>query len=168
MYGSEAQTNQAKTMINALLKKIIEDGYNTLHESLQNYPKGIVGAMLKRFGTDLGILHELEGVHSVKFLVSQRKLEVVASLNSLEEVLDAIRGLAGELSEAADSEEESCPVCLVPPKAGERSRLQHCGHLYCSPCLLLQITASAWPLSCCEQVYLFAVTTANLNKILGL
>ena len=128
-------------MIIALLKKIIEDGYNTFHESLQNYPKGIVGAMLKRFGADLGILHELEGMHSVKFLVSQRKLEVVASPSSLEEVLDATRGLAGELSEAADSEEESCPVCLVPPEAGESTRLQHCGPLYCSPHLCTQITA---------------------------
>ena len=152
-------------MINALLKKIIEDGYNTFHESLQNYPKGIVGAMLKRFGADLGILHELEGMHSVKFLVSQRKLEVVASPSSLEEVLDATRGLAGELSEAADSEEENCPVCLVPPEAGENTRLQHCGPLYCSPHLCTQITASSWPLACCERTGIFLSSDNNKNYI---
>ena len=119
---------------------------------MQQYPKGIVSAMLKQFGVDLRVLHDLGGVHSVKFLVSQRKLEVVASQEALTKVLETLRGLAEELSADSEYEEECCPVCLSPPEGDHRVRLQHCGHLYCSPCLHMQIRATAWPLACCPQV----------------
>ena len=62
-----------------LLGKIINDGYNTFHEMVQNYPNGMVKEMIKRFGQDFQDLLDIEGVHQVKYLVNMKKIEIEAS-----------------------------------------------------------------------------------------
>ena len=152
IFGSVSQANKARTLINALLSKIIDDGHNTSLESLDKYPNGLVSAMLKEFGVDLKYLHDKEGVHDVKFLVLQRKLRIVASPAGLQQVQEELLNIAEQLPEVGPlgEEEECCPVCLSPPEDGRR--LEHCGHIYCSPCLTLQILSSSGSLLCSHQV----------------
>ena len=153
IFGSVSKANKARTLINALLSKIIDDGHNTSLESLDKYPNGLVSAMLKEFGVDLKYLHDKEGVHDVKFLVLQRKLRIVASPEGLRMVQEALKDVAEQLPEAGHlGDEECCPVCLSPPEDGKR--LEHCGHIYCSPCLTLQILSSSGSLLCSHQVTL--------------
>ena len=124
---------------------------DTYLENLNKYPNGIVGAMLKEFGVDLKSLFDKEGVHEVKFLVLQRKLRIVASSEGLKQVQQMLENVAKQLPEVKTfGEKECCPVCLSPPVDGKR--LEHCGHIYCSPCLTLQIMSSSWPLLCSHQV----------------
>ena len=108
--------------------------------------------MLKEFGVDLKYLHDKEGVHDVKFLVLQRKLRIVASPAGLQQVQEELLNIAEQLPEVGHlgEEEECCPVCLSPPEDGRR--LEHCGHIYCLPCLTLQIMSSSGPLLCSQQV----------------
>ena len=152
IFGSVSQANKARTLINALLSKIIDDGHNTSLESLDKYPNGLVSAMLKEFGVDLKYLHDKEGVHDVKFLVLQRNLKIVASPAGLQQVQEELLNIAEQLPEVGSlgEEEECCPVCLSPPEDGRR--LEHCGHIYCLPCLTLQILSSSGALLCSHQV----------------
>ena len=66
-------------MLSRLLGKIIDDGHNTYHEDIRKFPNGLVKDMIREFGSDFTDLHEIEGVHSVKYLVNLRKIEVVSS-----------------------------------------------------------------------------------------
>ena len=151
IYGSVSQVNKARMRINELLLKIDDDGHNTYLESLKKYPNGLVSAMLKEFGVDLKYLYDKEGVHDVKFLVLQRKLRIVASPEGLQQVQKELENLAEQLPKVDNFvEKECCPVCLSPPEDGKR--LEHCGHIYCSPCLTLQIISSSSPLLCSHQV----------------
>ena len=43
--------------------------------------------MVKTFGPDFRSLLDMEGVHSVKYLVSMRRLEVIASPSGYSEVM---------------------------------------------------------------------------------
>ena len=108
--------------------------------------------MLKEFGVDLKALYDKEGVHEVKFLVLQRKLRIVASPKGLQDVQMELENLAKQFTEEGSfgEEAECCPVCLSPPLHGKR--LEYCGHIYCPPCLTLQIMSSAWPLRCSHTV----------------
>ena len=152
IFGSVSQANKAKTQINALLSKIIDDGHNTSLESLDKYPKGLVSAMLKEFGVELERLHEKDGVHDVKFLVPQRKLRIIASPGGLQQVKTELGRISEQLPEVdCLKEEECCPVCLSTPEDGRR--LEHCGHIYCSSCLTLQILSSSGPLLCVQEVF---------------
>ena len=131
--------------------KIVEDGHNTYFESLNKYLNGFVSAMLKEFGVDLKALYDKEGVHEVKFLVLQRKLRIVASPKGLQCVQKELENLAKQFTEEGNfGVEECCPVCLSPPLHGKR--LEYCGHIYCPPCLTLQIMSSSGPLLCSQQV----------------
>lgn len=152
IYGSEAQTNMARTEINNVLSKIIDDGHNTFHEHLSQFPNGFVREMLTEFDADLKVLHAMEGVHEVKFLVGPRKLKIVSSSQGHVELMEALRSLAARMPEASQDEEEACPVCLTPPEGKERVRLEVCGHLYCSPCLAMQVMSAPWPLLCSFEV----------------
>jgi len=138
----------ARTEINNVLSKIIDDGHNTFHEHLSQFPNGFVREMLTEFDADLKVLHAMEGVHEVKFLVGPRKLKIVSSSQGHVELMEALRSLAARMPEASQDEEEACSVCLTPPEGKERVRLEVCGHLYCSPCLAMQVMSAPWPLLC--------------------
>ena len=153
IYGLVSQVNEARMRINELLFKIFHNGHNTYLESLNKYPHGLVSAMLKEFGVDLKSLYDKEGVHEVKFLVLQRKLRIIASPEGLQRVQKMLENLAEQLPAPEVNnvgETECCPVCLSPPVDGKR--LEYCGHIYCLPCLTLQILSSSWPLLCSHQV----------------
>jgi len=140
LYGSNTQVTTAKIGINNLLVQIIDEGHNTYLEKLSEYPAGLVSAMLREFGVSLETLHGMEGVHSVRFLVSQRRIEIVATQAGYQTVSQVLGSLAGRTPGAeSHQEEEECPVCLTPPERGERVRLEHCGHRYCSSCLHMQL-----------------------------
>ena len=107
--------------------------------------------MLKEFGVDLERLHEKDGVYDVKFLVLQRKLRIIASPGGLQQVRTELEKISAQLPEVdCLKEEECCPVCLSTPEDGRR--LEHCGHIYCSSCLTLQILSSSGPLLCVQEV----------------
>ena len=152
IYGSDSQTNMARIEINTVLSKIIDDGHNTFHEHLSQFPNGFVRKMLTEFDTDLNVLHAIEGVHEVRFLVGQRKLKIVSSNEGHVGLMEILTNLAARMPEAFQGEEEACPVCLTPPEGKERARLELCGHLYCSPCLAMQVMSAPWPLLCSFEV----------------
>ena len=54
-------------------------GHSAFHENMRNHPNGLVKEMIKTFGPDFRSLLDIEGVHSVKYLVNMRRLEVIAS-----------------------------------------------------------------------------------------
>ena len=54
---------------------------------MRNLPNGLVKEMVKTFGPDFRSLLDMEGVHSVKYLVSMRRLEVIASPSGYSEVM---------------------------------------------------------------------------------
>eukprot|EP00092_Neocalanus_flemingeri_P010139 GFUD01010926.1.p1 GENE.GFUD01010926.1~~GFUD01010926.1.p1 ORF type:complete len:1441 (+),score=302.82 GFUD01010926.1:406-4323(+) len=151
IYGSDTQTNDAKTKINRLLGKIIDDGHNTFHDNIRSYPNGLIKDMIKSFGSDFKDLHDIEGVHSVKYLVNLKKIETVSSQLGYQEVKEAIDHLARSLTTDIDQDVETCPVCFTPPETNERIRLQNCGHLYCLDCLKMQINSATWPLLCSAE-----------------
>ena len=151
IYGSNSQVAKAEAHISALLSKIVSDGYCTFIESLDKYPNGLVSTMLKKFGVDLQPLYDKEGVHDIKFLIQQRKLRIAASPEGFQCVLKELENIGKLLPEGGPlGDEESCPVCLSPPHDGKR--LEHCGHMYCSQCLVLQIMSTTGPLQCSHQV----------------
>ena len=66
-----------------------------------------------------------------------------------------LEALAKTLGPVSDEEAEACPVCLSPPAADDRTRLEFCGHVYCGDCLKMQINSSGWPLVCAVEVKYF-------------
>ena len=46
---------------------------------MRQQPSGLVKEMIRRFGPDFRTLLEIDGVHSIKYLVNLRKLEVISS-----------------------------------------------------------------------------------------
>ena len=62
-------------------------GHNIYHENMRNLPNGLVKEMIKTFGPDFRSLLDMEGVHSVKYLVNMRRLEVIASQSGYSEVM---------------------------------------------------------------------------------
>ena len=65
---------------------MIDDGSITFLEDMRNYPCGLVKEMISSFGRDFQDLHDIEGVHSVKYLVSKRKLEIESTELGYQEV----------------------------------------------------------------------------------
>lgn len=46
---------------------------------MRRHPNGLVKEMLKALGNDFQRLLEMDGVHSVKYLVNIRKVEIISS-----------------------------------------------------------------------------------------
>ena len=57
------------------------------HQNTKNLPNGLVKEMIKTFGPDFRSLLDIEGVHSVKYLVNMRRLEVIASQSGYSQVM---------------------------------------------------------------------------------
>ena len=58
---------------------LVEAGHSVFHENMRQQPSGLVKEMIRRFGPDFRTLLEIDGVHSIKYLVNLRKLEVISS-----------------------------------------------------------------------------------------
>ena len=61
------------------LSTLVTAGHSVFHENMRSHPNGLVKEMIKTFGPDFRSLLDIEGVHSVKYLVNMRRLEVIAS-----------------------------------------------------------------------------------------
>ena len=118
---------------------------------MRPHPNGLVKEMLKAFGNDFQTLLDLDGVHSVKYLVNIRKVEIIASEEGWKRVKTEIESVSRSLSDSPD-DEELCPVCFSAPEDDEQVRLNLCGHLYCRDCLNMAIVSSNWPLQCAAEV----------------
>ena len=59
--------------------KILQSGHNVYHIDMVKNPQGLVKEMLKKFGPDFKHMLDLPGVHSIKYLVNRKKLELIAS-----------------------------------------------------------------------------------------
>ena len=68
------------------LSKLVEAGHEVFQENMRNYPNGLVKEMIKKFGPDFRSLLEIDGVHSVKYLVGIRRLEIIASHSAYKQV----------------------------------------------------------------------------------
>ena len=69
------------------LSKLVQAGHSVFHENMSHQPSGLVKEMIRHFGPDFRTLLDMEGVHSVKYLVNMRKLEIIASESAYKEVL---------------------------------------------------------------------------------
>ena len=118
---------------------------------MRTHPNGLVKEMLKAFGNDFQTLLDLDGVHSVKYLVNIRKVEIIASEGGWKKVKTEIESVSRSLSDSPD-DEELCPVCFSTPEDDEQVRLNLCGHLYCRDCLNMAFVSSNWPLQCAAEV----------------
>ena len=53
---------------------------------MRHQPSGLVKEMIRQFGPDFRTLLDIDGVHSVKYLVNLRKLEIISSESAFKEV----------------------------------------------------------------------------------
>ena len=63
----------------SFLGEIITSGHSVYYEDMRRNPQGLIKEMLQKFGADFRDLLELPGVHSIKYLVSLKKLEIISS-----------------------------------------------------------------------------------------
>ena len=114
------------------------------------HPVGLIKEMLKVFGNDFQSLLDMEGVHSVKYLVNIRQLEIIASEEGFNKVKIEIVKVSQGLTPHDDDEGDLCPVCFSAPDH-DQVRLEVCGHLYCAECFIMTISSSSWPLICAAE-----------------
>ena len=70
-----------------MIGELVETGHNAYHEDFATAPQGMIKEMLKKFGADFQQLVDIDGVFSVKYLVGIRKLEIIASEQGYNKVI---------------------------------------------------------------------------------
>lgn len=75
------------------LSTLVTAGHSVFHENMRNHPNGLVKEMVKTFGPDFRSLLDIDGVHSVKYLVNMRRLEVIASKPGHSQVQTGVWGV---------------------------------------------------------------------------
>ena len=70
----------------SFLGEIITSGHSVYYEDMRRNPQGLIKEMLQKFGADFRDLLELPGVHSIKYLVSLKKLEIISSEDGFQQV----------------------------------------------------------------------------------
>ncbi|KAL4236388.1 hypothetical protein ACF0H5_004773 [Mactra antiquata] len=120
-------------------------------------PVGIMKSLLVKYGVGFEQLLEETGVTKVHLHLKQHEMTITGEENAVAKALDIIANVKNEINNeiTGQCDTPDCPICLCPIEEHEISRLEYCGHPYCSVCLISMIlnsvTHKELPVKCAKD-----------------
>ena len=160
IYGSEANREAAKRAINKFLDDSITSKSHLWQIQLRgpNKPRGLLKALLKRFGVDLQGLQEIPGVQKIQVefrghvLKIQSADEAQETINRYVEECCETLSQESSLPQSNDQTQLTCGICLCElDETAEVYRLACCGHAYDKSCVIQQLKSPDFPLKCAAE-----------------
>ena len=166
IHGREASRESAKVAINKFLDDSITSNSRPWEIQLRgpNKPRGLLKALLKRFGVDLKALQDIPGVQKIHVEFRNHALKIQSSDEArqtinryVEEVSENLPKESSLLPSEAGQTQVVCGICLCDiDDTTDLYRLACCGHTYDKSCVIQQLKSAEFPLKCategCEEL----------------
>ena len=164
IHGSEANRESAKRAINKFLDDSTTNDSHLWQIQLRgpNKPRGILKALLNRFGVNLQGLQEIPGVQKIHVEFRGHALKVQSSEEARQTINRYVEECCETLPQESslipsnDQTQSTCGICFCElDETAEVYRLACCGHAYDKGCVIQQLKSPDFPLKCvtenCEE-----------------
>ncbi|XP_054722508.1 uncharacterized protein LOC129232383 isoform X2 [Uloborus diversus] len=168
LYGLQINCNYAKKRIIQFLEDTEKESVKTI--VIEKNDRKLLKDIIRNYGANLEKFIELCGLRSAILDIKSCHIKLHGSRDSIEKAEDVIRDLSKSIDPNRANDllcsSEMCPVCDCPA-LNLTSRLEHCGHLYCSECIQGLIEQANFPLQCCAEECFKEIFLDDVIKILG-